>query len=57
MKIDIRRNKFGNMAVGLSAELDLDFIGPTDSLFTSEEKKAIDVSKDVLDTDIEEEDN
>jgi hypothetical protein len=47
MKVGIRRNKFaGNMVVGLSAELDLNFDGPIEATFTDDEKASIDEAKD-----------
>jgi len=46
MKVGIHRNKhYGNKVVGLSAELDLNFSGPTDAVFTDEEKEIIDEYK------------
>jgi hypothetical protein len=46
MKVGIHRNKnFGNKVVGLSAELDLNFAGPVDTMFTDEEISAIDEAK------------
>jgi len=46
MKVGIHRNKFGANVVGLSAELDLDFSGPTQPVFTDDEKDTIDKAKD-----------
>ena len=49
MKIGTHRNKkAGNLIVGLSAELELKFAGPTSPVFTDEEKESIDEAKDKI---------
>jgi len=45
MKVGINRNKFGANVVGLSAELDLNFDGPIQPVFTDNEKASIDEAK------------
>ena len=47
MKVGIRRNRVGNLVVGLIAELDLTFGGPTPSVFTDNEKASIDEAKNI----------
>jgi len=47
MKVGIHRNKHhGDKVVGLSAELDLNFYGPTEPVFTTDEKAIIDKIQD-----------